>query len=460
MLVAGVTSYLVQRERVDDRIDSNLAQEVEEFRETARSGVDPDTGGQFTSVSRFLEVVMQRNVPDHSEGLLTLVDGQPAWVPGADVELRLEDDQEFVQMVANTSETAAIRARTAETSVGTLRYVVVPVSVPGDDASGKYVIAYSRDNEQAELGDAYRTFALVAAVSVVAVGIVGWAVVGRLLRPLRSLRDTAQRISDTDLSERISVQGSDDVSELARTVNAMLDRLESAFAGQRDALDDAGHELRTPITIIQGHLEVMNTGDAAEVAETRALALDELDRMRRMVDDLVILAKSKRPDFVHPREVQVGAMIDDVLDKATALADRQWRVDARPDIVAPLDPQRITQALLQLLTNAVAFTEDDDTIAIGGQMDGSTLRLWVRDTGPGVDPEAAERIFDRFTRGNTGRRDGSGLGLAIVRAIAEAHHGDVRLDSWSGGGAVFTLELPATGGVGGIMDMDTRGEET
>lgn len=444
MLVAGVAAFLVQRERVDASIDDNLAQEVEEFREFARSGIDPETGAEFTSVSRFLEVILRRNVPDANEGLVALVDGRPAWVPGTEVDVQLEDDPEFLREVAQVPDSARVQPRTAETSLGALRYVVVPVSVPGDPSSGRYVIAYSHDLAHADVVDAFQTFAAVAAISVVAVGIVGYAVVGRLLGPLRLLRETAQRISDTDLSGRIAVSGNDDVSELARTVNAMLDRLEVAFAAQRDALDDAGHELRTPITIIRGHLELVDVDDPADVTETRDLALDELDRMHRMVDELVILAKAKRPDFVRPRPVEVGSLLDDVVDKAEALAPRAWTVDARAEASLLLDPQRITQALLQLVMNAVAFTDQGDIIAVGAQVDDDVVRLWVRDSGPGVAPEDAERIFDRFARGDGGRGgEGSGLGLAIVRAIAEAHRGRVVLDGRPGEGAKFTLQLPA-----------------
>ncbi|WP_198663393.1 sensor histidine kinase [Jiangella endophytica] len=447
MLVAGVTSFLVQRERVDARIDDNLAQEVEEFREFADSGIDPETGGDFTTVDRFLEVVMQRNVPDRNEGLLSLVDGRQAWAPGTDVDVRLETDDDFVAMVAQQGGSTRVRPRSVDTDdLGQLRYVTVPVTVPGDTAQGLYVIAYSRDLEQSEVVDAYQTFALVALSSLAMVGVVGWLVAGRLLRPIRLLRETAQRISDTDLSGRIPVTGTDDISALARTFNDMLDRLEIAFAGQRDALDDAGHELRTPITIIRGHLELMDSADPGDVEEVRVLVLDELDRMRRMVDDLVMLAKSTRPDFVHPRPVELDRLVDEVLDKARALADRQWRIDARASATVPLDPQRITQALLQLISNAVKFTAPGDVIAVGSALTSDGARLWVRDTGAGIAADDLDRIFDRFARADVGRGvEGSGLGLAIVRAIAEAHRGTVTVDSRPGGGATFTVALPLTG---------------
>ncbi|TDD73200.1 HAMP domain-containing histidine kinase [Jiangella aurantiaca] len=449
MLVAGVTSYLVQRERVDARIDENLAQEVEELREFAASGVDPRTGGEFTTVDRFLEVVMTRNVPDRDEGLLALVDGRIAWEAASGVNVRLEDDREFVAMVAEQGGTTQVRPRSAETEeLGTLRYVTVPVTDDDDPALGLYVIAYAREMEQAEVVDAYQTFAVVGLASLAMVGAVGWLVAGRLLRPIRLLRDTAQRISDTDLSGRIPVTGTDDISALARTFNDMLDRLELAFAGQRDALDDAGHELRTPITIIRGHLELMDSADPADVEEVRVLVLDELDRMRRMVDDLVMLAKAKRPDFVHPRPVELDRLVDEVLDKARALADRQWRVDARVSARVALDPQRITQALLQLISNAVKFTAPGDVIAVGSQLTGDEVRLWVRDTGAGIAADDLDRIFDRFARADVGRGiDGSGLGLAIVSAIAEAHRGTVTVDSRPGEGAIFTIALPLAGAV-------------
>lgn len=446
MLVTGVMSYLVQRERVDARIDAALGQEVEELREFANPApIDPATGESFTTVDRFLEIVMQRNVPDRNEGLLALVDGRVAWRP-LDVDVRLETDDDFVEAVAEARTDSRVRPRSMDTDLGQLRYVTVPVTVDGDPAQGLYVIAYARDAEQAEVVDAYRTFAVVAVGSLAMIGIVGWAVAGRLLRPIRLLRDTAQQISDTDLSGRIPVTGTDDISALARTFNAMLDRLEIAFAGQRDALDDAGHELRTPITIIRGHLELMDSADPADVEEVRVLLLDELDRMRRMVDDLVMLAKANRPDFVHPQPVELDRLIDEVLDKARALADRDWRIDARVSATVELDPQRITQALLQLISNAVKFTAPGDVIGLGSQRAGDGVRLWVRDTGAGIAADDLDRIFDRFARADVGRGvEGSGLGLAIVRAIAKAHRGTVTVDSRPGAGAVFTIALPLTG---------------
>lgn len=340
---------------------------------------------------------------------------------------------------------AAGAAEVAETGTGASE---APDGTSPDDATvgnevGTLVLAVDWGGEHAELADTYRTFAVVALGALLLVGVVGWMVVGRSLLPVRELRATAQRISDSDLSDRIPVRGRDDLSDLARTVNAMLDRLEVAFSSQRRLLDDVGHELRTPLTIVRGHLELMDADDAEEVAGTRALALDEIDRMHRMVDDLVTLARVERPDFIRTRPTDVELLTDEVLEKVHALGDRVWTVDSRAGVTARIDPQRITQAWLQLAANAVKFSDAGSTVAIGSAVRDDAVHLWVRDEGAGIDPADQAHIFERFHRGRTGRRtEGAGLGLAIVKAIATAHGGSVEVDSTAGVGSTFTIILP------------------
>lgn len=197
---------------------------------------------------------------------------------------------------------------------------------------------------------------------------------------------------------------------------------------------------------MRGHLELLDAHDAKDTEETRALVLDELDRMHRLVDELVLLAKARRPDFITPGPIEVAELVQDVLDKSIALGQRDWRLDHLGDGVMIGDEQRLTQALLQLTSNAVKYGEPEDTIAVGGEVDGSLVRLWVRDTGPGIATADQERIFERFGRADDGRGvDGSGLGLAIVSAIAAAHGGRIVVASVLGEGAKFSLELPVDG---------------
>jgi len=319
----------------------------------------------------------------------------------------------------------------------------VQVRVNGSPDVGTYVVAYALKPSQDALLDAGRIYALVAIASLALVGLAGWLVAGRLLRPVRVLRDTAEEISHTDLSLRIPVTGNDDLSELTQTVNAMLDRLQAAFDTQQQFLDDAGHELRTPLTVVRGHLEVLEASNPAEVEDTRALVLDELDRMARLVGDLMVLAKARRPDFIRADIVDLDHLVEDVLGKASALGQRRWTIDALSGRAVDADGQRLTQALLQLAQNAVAHTCQDDEIAIGSAVGGGLVRLWVRDTGPGVAPQDATRIFERFGRVTTERGDdGSGLGLAIVSAIAAAHGGRAFVTSEPGHGATFQITLP------------------
>jgi len=241
------------------------------------------------------------------------------------------------------------------------------------------------------------------------------------------------------------VSGADDVSALARTFNAMLDRLEGAFTAQRSFLDDAGHELRTPITVVRGNIELLDSRDPEEVEDVRTLVLDELDRMARLVDELTLLAKAQRPDFVRPGPVDLGSFIDDLEGRLPPLGARRWLVDERAETVVTADRQRLTQAVLQLASNAAKATVEGAEIAVGSRVDTSRreVQVWVRDSGAGVAPDEQARIFERFARGSSADAvEGSGLGLAIVSAIAEAHGGTVRLDSMVGRGSTFTLVLP------------------
>ena len=473
LAASGAVADVIQNRRTAERVDAALAQEVQEFRTLAAEGVDPATGERFSSVQQLLLIALERNVPSENEMFLTYREGRPdQYSAGGLPELASSPDVLAAVAAVDDAAPNVVTTDVEVPDVGRVRLSIVPVSVDGSTASGKYVIAFAVDREMRPQADLMRTYALVALGALLLIGVVGWVVAGRLLRPLRRLRETTQRISETDLSQRVEVAGADDISELGDTFNAMLDRLETAFAAQREFLDDAGHELKTPLTIVRGHLELMDPDDPVDVAETRALLLDELDRMGRLVQDLILLAKAERADFVELGPVDLGPFTDEVLDKARALGPRDWRVDHRAEGVVHADGQRLTQALLQLGHNAVKFSEPGSTIAIGSRLDDDEVRLWVRDEGPGVRPEDVERIFGRFVRGGSEQPsgpghgtgtgtdpggEGSGLGLAIVRAIAEAHHGRVEVAPAHPTGAVFTIVLPqrqrpAPAGAGGASE--------
>lgn len=443
LVAAGGTAWVLQRERVDAMIDAEFTQTLAELNTLAQSGVDPDTGEPFENADRLLRTMMSRKAPGPAEGMIAFVGSELRFVT-QDIGLPLADDPEFVAAVADTWEQERTMFRSVETAQREYRYAAIPVRV-GDTPPGALILAHDRGLEHAALTSTFATYAVVAGVALLVLAVVAWVIAGRLLSPLRALRRTAEQISDSDLSGRIPADGDDDITDLARTFNDMLDRLETSFRSQRRLLDDAGHELRTPITIIRGHLELMNPEDPEDAAATRELALSELDRMHRLADDLVMLAKADAPGFVEPTRTEVGTLLDNVLDQSRQLGARRWRMDGRVEATALIDPQRITQALLQLAANAVKFSDPGSTVTIGSRLEDGSLVLWVQDQGVGIAPEDQARIFDRFVRGTAGHQvEGSGLGLSIVAAIAAGHDGEVRVDSAPGLGSRFTLVLPAS----------------
>ncbi|MFC5381670.1 sensor histidine kinase [Aquipuribacter nitratireducens] len=429
---------------VDRRVEQGLTQEVAELRRLAE-GVDPETAQPFAGdVDRILEVFLARNIPAEREVFVTIVDGtvrdttRPLPLPATEVERwsgLLEPERDAIVLDERRYE-----------------YLVVPLVADGE-ARATFAVLFDYTGERREITRAIRRAEAVAALLLLVAVAVGWLAAGRALAPLRLLTATAKDVeSATDLSRRLpDPRGSDEVATLTRTFNGMLDRLEQAFAVQRDFVADAGHELRTPLTIVRGHLELLGD-DPAERRETTALVMEELDRMSRMVDDLLLLAKSGRPDFLQLREVDVGALLRRVAAKAEVMGARRWEVAAPDGTVVVADEQRLTQALVQLASNAVAHTDPADRITFGGAVAGGLLHLWVLDEGDGIGAGDRERVFDRFARAGGGpasprRRvmgEGAGLGLSIVRAIAEAHGGTVELLSTPGTGSAFVLVLPGT----------------
>ncbi|TFV64007.1 HAMP domain-containing histidine kinase [Geodermatophilus sp. DF01-2] len=438
-----VIAARVLTERAEAELDQELVHEGDKLRDYAERAVDPATGEPYREVRNLLAGYLAEAVPDADETLFSLVDGRPAHRARAEPPARLDTDPRFVSRIAGLSQP---ESGTVASAAGPARYAVFPVRLEGAPDTGALVVVEFAAPVEERVASTVRVLAVVSFVALTLAGLASWQVAGRVLAPIRTLRRTAETIRESDLDQRIVVTGTDDVAALAHTFNEMLDRLQSAFAGQRQLLDDASHELRTPITVIRGHLELISD-KPAERSRTLALVLDELHRMNRLVDDLMLLAKAERPDFLDLSEVDVTDLVMEVLAKASALGDRQWTVSDAAEQTVLADGQRLTQALMQLAANAVRHTRPEDAISIGTTVVDGRLRLGVSDTGTGIAPEDCARIFDRFARtghrGDRGRRgDGAGLGLAIVASIAHAHGGRVLLDSTPGKGSTFILDLP------------------
>ncbi|MHB1171377.1 MAG: sensor histidine kinase [Lacisediminihabitans sp.] len=445
---SGVASYLVQRERALASVDDQLLRTIPDLK-TIASG--KTSAAPLTTVDAVLRAAMQQLIPAADESVLGFVNGKPALVPAAALPFRIESDPALVRrMVSEANPTNAVTG-TVRSSLGTLRYLIVPVSVAGDSSTGLYVAAYNLDTALGAVAESFQIYIMVALIALALVGSVAWFVAGRLLRPIRLLREAAAANTAADLSERIPVTGHDDLSELTRTINGMFERLESSFTSQRRLIDDVGHELKTPITIIRGHLELLDTGSATDLEMTRTLAIDELDRMSRLVSEISLLAESRAPHFVEPAGVDIDTLTSAVAAKAWALdRTREWRVESGASGVVLMDARRITQAWLQLADNAVKYSTAGAPIVMASETAisplGNWLHLSVHDAGPGIPEDAQRRVFERFGRLESSRgAEGSGLGLAIVSAIAEAHGGSVLLSSSPGEGSTFTIQIPLRG---------------
>jgi len=335
-----------------------------------------------------------------------------------------------------------------------------------------------------------------AIAGTLAVGYGSWVLVGRALDPVRRITRTASAISREDLSRRIGYSGSDDeIGELAATMDAMLDRLQTAFEAQESFITDVSHELRTPLTIAKGHLQVLDREhlfDPEAVRREHRLVLEEIDRMNRLVGDLLTLARATRVDFLRKEPVDLDALLKMLADQGPHLGDRVWLLDELPGGTARVDQDRLIQVFLNLMHNAVAHTGSGDVIALGGRWAGPgqttavvrdsataprQAELWVRDEGSGMTADVRARLFDRFYRGpersgaaSTGSSGSGGhgaptdppetsaataraedaaidqhlgLGLAIVVALVRAHDGHVEVESALGTGSRFTVTLPA-----------------
>ena len=268
------------------------------------------------------------------------------------------------------------------TPAGPVDYRAVPLEVDGR-VLGVFVVSIFRQFEQEAIDDAITATAAVGLAVLLIGSLLAWRVAESVLRPVRAVTDDARSITETDLSRRIEVQGQDEIGELASAFNATLDRLETAFRTQRSFLDDAGHELKTPLTIVRGHLELLGD-DPSELRTALPLVLDELDRMSRIVNDLLLLAKAEAPNFLHLDTVDVAVLTAEVQTKAAALAPRAWTIDERGRGIVVADRQRLTEALMQLAENAVKHTEDGDEIGVGSARRRRRGRFWIRDEGDGI----------------------------------------------------------------------------
>jgi signal transduction histidine kinase len=428
-------------QQVNSRVQDDLQEELEDFAETY-STWDADAPETNAALKEFVKTFLAETIPQDDNYHLFFLEGELVRANPGVLPKVIAPDSTLGQRWASLISASEGYLNVADPKVGSILYsthILETNNIP----QGVFVVAHLTAGERIEALAGVYIFIKVAAGVVVVAFLFAWLASQQLLRPVQNLALTARSISEADLSRRLEVKGTGELADLSSTFNAMMNRVQSAFESQRNFINDAGHELFTPLTIVQGHLELMGD-DPEERAATLALVMDEIERMGRFANDLLLLAQAEQPNFLQLETINVADFTQEIFNKVSVLADRQWQLGSLGRGVMVGDRQRLTGALLNLARNATQHTQPADTIELGSTTLGSKVRFWVRDTGEGIAPADQGRIFDRFARAaNTYRKsEGAGLGLAIVKTVADSHQGTVELVSQLGAGSTFTLVLP------------------
>jgi len=285
-----------------------------------------------------------------------------------------------------------------------------------------------------------------SAIGLVFATTLGLFAVRRTLRPLEEMSHEVESIQETDdLSKRLSGRGPpDEVGRLAEGFDRMLGRLQEAFMSQRRFLSDASHELRTPMTVVRGQLELLAM-DVESLAGRRSMsiAIEELDRMGRIVEDLLLLARLDEGMTLARDSVEVELVVGEALLR-TILDSGDVRVQVAPELCILGDADRLLQVLTNLVTNAVRHGRNAP-ISVRGWPEGDYVKIEVADRGPGISPEDLPHVFERLYRGSKARSEspgGAGLGLAIAASLVKAMDGWIGVSSTLGLGTAFTVTLP------------------
>ncbi len=348
---------------------------------------------------------------------------------------------------------------TAESGTGEIEWRVLASAL--SDGRGTVAIALPTTPIESTVRQLWVLTLLVGLATLVAVSVLGWMAVRRAFRPLSKIEDTASAIAAGDLTRRIPPPGAqDEVASLSDSLNIMLADIEKAFTVRkaseqrmRQFVADASHELRTPLATVRGYAELYRVGgvsEPADVASAMRRIEDEATRMTGLVESLLLLTRWDSTGTMEQEPVDLIVLASDVVQDARVRApDHRVRLvplgvgTGRPLVVG--NDGALRQVLTNLVANAVTHTPVGTEIEVALGVDAARCVVEVRDHGPGIDAETAERVFERFYRADAGRtraRGGTGLGLAIVATIVARHGGTVRHEPTPGGGATFRVELP------------------
>lgn len=334
--------------------------------------------------------------------------------------------------------------------VGKVRLLTDPSLLPGGVAA-RIQVGQPLAPVDTALEGLSDTFLLVGLATLLLGALAGWLLASSATKPMRRMASVAEGVDGGDLSARMPVEGTrDEARRLAESFNGMLDRLEDAFDAQRTFVADASHDLRTPLTVVRGQIEVLARDpdpSAEEVRRVSALVSRSVDRMEAMVGDLLLLARAESDSGLGAEPSELGPLLEAEIESTIVEPGKDVRLGPVTERTVDINRDQFARVIANLVANAVVHASR--TVLVGATDEGDEVTVTVEDDGPGVPEVQRRRIFDRFARLDESRSSasgGSGLGLAIVKAIAEAHGGRVACSASPLGGARFSVTLPASRG--------------
>ena len=433
LLVTGGLAFHLTRTHLDRALDESLVSASRSFQAGPASG---ETGSLASRAERWLA---QQSAPPG--GVLAVRVARDRVLATSGV-LDLGDLPEVGSLL--TSQRAVMEV--VETPGGDVRVLAMPLE--GDNGYiGTFIAAARRSAVDDTLAALARGIGWGGAGVLVIAGALGLLMVRAALRPLGEIAESAATIERTgDLSRRVSGEMTDDeVGRLGRTFDAMLERLQRSFSRQQTFLSDAAHEIRTPLTVARGQLEwLQGSIDGGHEKKALDAAVEEIDRVDRSVEDLLLLARLDEGATLATEPVEVDLVMSEVALRASMVSGRGVTTSGGEGIRVRADAQRLTQVLENLVGNALKHAGKDADVALRARAESHSVIIEVSDTGRGIPPDELERVFDRHYRVRRGGDDvpGSGLGLAIAKSLTEAMGGTIQVTSTVGEGSTFTLQLP------------------
>jgi len=438
LLVFSAFLYLSLARNLNNRLDSAL---LDNAREAASlfANETAENKGDLTAGAR--ETLDEYRVPNI---YISILSGNQLLASSLD-EAGMSIEGDWTAFIPERSPVTAVTA-----SKRKLRLASFSSDINGHTCL--VVAASPLDDLARQLGSIRAMFYLGVPAALLISGFGGWLLARKSLAPVVEMSNQAELITAKSLDKRLAVSNRDDeLGRLAGAFNELLSRLHRSFESMREFMADASHELRTPLSIIRGEADVALSQErsSAEYCEALGIIQDESRRLSRIVDDLLELARAdagQRPP--HIEEFYLNDLVEDCCRAAQVLAKNNavfLNSQHAPDIPFRGDKDLAARMVLNLIDNAIKFTHPGGSISVLMRVNADNVEIEVADTGIGIEPDLASRVFNRFYKDGSPRRhagSGSGLGLSIAKWVAEVHGGSIGLKSSPGAGSTFTISLP------------------